>query len=633
LKKLFPLFVFLFATLVVSAQTRGFGNIDTADLRLTSCDFEKDANAMVLFDKARLVFTMYGNAMERHKRIKILNEKGKEQGSVKVEYHNLYGVDHILNIEAQTINLDDGKIVVTKVDPKLFYPEHTDKSKDAIVFTFPNVKSGSVLEYRYTLERNVSSNFPAWYFQSDIPTRYSEFSAYFDSGLKFKSLTRVSQPFLRDSSVASGHFWSMADVTSSKKEAYMRSDEEARESISLLLNEVDVNGKAMHLYDSWSSTGKTLANEKDYYKELDQHISDEEKLIKQAGLLKTDDEKIAYLFNEVKNTISWNGSENWGSKDGIKSAWKKKSGNSAEVNAVLYHLLKKSGIKAYPMLVSTRENGLLQKDFVNVFQINNLVTYIPVDSTHYYLLDVSNKYNSYNEVPYNYLNSYGLCLNKENDKYDMIFIEAKVPAREVILIIADIGADAKMAGAAKIVSFRYNKTSETELYKTEGEKKYKEFLTDRDNNIRLSHLKLENMDVDTLSLQQSFDFTADLNNSDNYIFFSPNIFTPLHENPFLSEKRNADIDFGYGDDHVINGRYKIPAGYIIESLPKNANIIMTDKGIRFRRILAVEDGYISLHYEINIKRTRFSKSDYPDLREFYKKMYEMLNEQIVLKKG
>lgn len=632
MKRLFILAILLFISLTLRGQIRGMGNIDTADLKLTTCDFEKDANAMVLFDRGKIVFTMFGNAMERHRRIKVLNDKGKEQGNIKIEYHNLYGVDHIVNIEAQTINLENGKIVITKVDPKLFYPVHTDKNKDYIAFTFPAVKAGSVLEYRYTLDRNVSTNFPAWYFQSDIPTAYSEFDAYFDPNLKFKSLTRLNEPLLRDSSLNNGHLWAMANVTASKKEAFMRSDDESRQSIALLLNEVNINGTATQFYESWSSTGKKLASEKDYYKELDQNLGDEDKLIKQAISLKTNDEKIAFLFNAVKTTMSWNGSEAWGSKDGIKSAWKKRVGNSAEVNAALYHLLKKSGIKAYPMLVSTRENGLLQKDFVNMFQINNLVTYIPVDSTKYYLLDATDKYNSYNEVPYSYLNSYGLWLNKENDKYDMIYIEAKTPARQVIMINADISPDAKMTGTGQIASFRYNRTMELELYKTEGDKKFEEFLTGGDNNIKLTNLKLENAEVDTLPLRQDFNFTYDLNNSDKYIFFNPNIFTS-HDNPFLSEKRNADVDFGYGNDKIINGRYKMPAGYMIESLPKNASFIMADRGIRFKRLLSVEDGYITLHYEINIQRTKFGKSDYPALHDFYKKMYELLNEQIVLKKS
>jgi len=52
LNKLFTLFLFFIVVLSAKAQTQPFGVIDTADLKLSSCDFEKDANAMVLFDRS-----------------------------------------------------------------------------------------------------------------------------------------------------------------------------------------------------------------------------------------------------------------------------------------------------------------------------------------------------------------------------------------------------------------------------------------------------------------------------------------------------------------------------------------------------------------------------------------------------
>lgn len=587
---------------------------------------------MVLFDKARIAFTMFGAAMTRHRRIKILNEKGKEQGDVKIEYHNIYGVDEILNLDAQTINLENGKIVITKIDPKLVYNQHTDKSKDALVFSFPNVRAGSVIEYRYTLVRHMSTNFPAWYFQSDIPTRYSEFTALFDPNIKLKALTRVTEPFFRDSLVADGHLWAMRNVRSSKTEAYMRSEEDARESLSILVSAVSVNGKTQQLFDTWQATGKLLSNEKGYFKELDQSLSDESSLVKTAMEMPGEDARIAYIYNQVKSRVSWNGMQNWVSNGGIKNAWKKRSGNSAEINAMVYHLLKKCGIKAYPMLVSTRDNGELSPDFANIFQLNNLVTYVPVDSTKYYLLDASDKYDRYNQIPYNLLNSYGLYLNNKGDNCDMIFIETKKPYSEIILVSAEIGSDAKMKGSTQIVSSGYDKLTEAQFYNTEGEQKFEQYLTGSDNNIRISDLKLDNMDVDTLPLKQSFNFTYDLNNSDNYVYFTPNMFTSLHDNPFMSENRNSSIDFGYRNDKLITGNFKLPAGYTLESLPKSTSIVMSDKSITFKRALQMDDGYISFHYEIVVKRTRFAREEYPAVHEFFKKMYELLNEQIVLRK-
>ena len=104
-------------------------------------------------------------------------------------------------------------------------------------------------------------------------------------------------------------------------------------------------------------------------------------------------------------------------------------------------------------------------------------------------------------------------------------------------------------------------------------------------------------------------------------------------NPFLSENRHTDIDFGYLHNLAINGIYTIPTGYKIDALPKNISMTMPDRSITFRRIVAEQDGKIAVRYTISYQKSIYFKEDYADFHEFFKKMYEMLNEQIVLKKG
>ncbi len=74
-------------------------------------------------------------------------------------------------MQAETINAKDGKLVITPVDKKSIYIETIDKLNSAIVFAFPNVKPGSIIEYKY---REAGQYFPTWYFQNSVPTRYSE---------------------------------------------------------------------------------------------------------------------------------------------------------------------------------------------------------------------------------------------------------------------------------------------------------------------------------------------------------------------------------------------------------------------------------------------------------------------------
>jgi hypothetical protein len=160
-----------------------------------------------------------------------------------------------------------------------------------------------------------------------------------------------------------------------------------------------------------------------------------------------------------------------------------------------------------------------------------------------------------------------------------------------------------------------------------------EYLQDGDNTLNVSSLKFENMDVDSLPLLQVVDFKHTLAGTDgDYIYFSPNLFTGLHTNEFLNNSRHTDIDLGYNNAYVINGVYKLPAGYKVDALPKSKSMNMPDNSITFKRITAEEDGIVSLRFTIVFKKSMFFKENYISFHDFFKKMHEMLDEQVVLKK-
>ena len=285
-------------------------------------------------------------------------------------------------------------------------------------------------------------------------------------------------------------------------------------------------------------------------------------------------------------------------------------------------------------MVSTRKRGRVNPSFPNWYQFNSTVAYIPVDSAKYYVLDATNKYNMYNQVPNIFLNSFGLLLNKADKVYDMTFLQNTEPVRQVVLINAEIKPDGKMAGAADISSFAYNRIAVIRDYKTDGEKKYIENLRDNNNNLKISSLKIENIDIDTVPVRQNIDFNLDLAGSDeNYIYFNSNLFTDLGKNPFLAENRTTDIDFGYRDNYNVTGIFKLPASYKVDALPKSVSMAMPDGSIVFKRMVAEQDGSLMVRLTIDNKKTIFFKENYAEFHEFWKKMFEMLNEQVVLKKS
>ena len=95
----------------------------------------------------------------------------------------------------------------------------------------------------------------------------------------------------------------------------------------------------------------------------------------------------------------------------------------------------------------------------------------------------------------------------------------------------------------------------------------------------------------------------------------------------------TDVDFRYLRNYSINGVYKLPAGYKVDALPKSINLVMPDKSVSFKRIVAEQEGSIIVRYTISYNQVQYFKDDYPNFHEFFKKMHEMLNEKIVLKKS
>ncbi len=645
-------------TSATSQTTQPYGAVSVEDLEMKQCDFQKDANAEVLFKKGDLYFDISPRTVsiieEVHKRIKIFNDNGKNTADITIPYLAFFGnesLEYITGLQAETINLVDGKPQITKLDKKLIYTKRIDKDRSEITFTMPDVRPGCIIEYKYKWTANDFRDFPDWYFQEKIPVRYNELNTAVPDIFYYRAMSHVDQAYVKDTRSQDGRSLgdgqdsypyivanegrALANVHSLPEEPYMSSFHDNVQAIRFQLISIrPIGGFSQTGVDSWAKVGGELIDEDDFGGQLKKKLSGEEVIIAKANAIKNEDEKIAYIFNEVKNAMKWDGEDDWEVYDGTPHAWDTKTGNSAEVNLILYHLLKQSGVDAYPMVVSTREHGKVDPFYTSVTQFNRAVVYVQVDTAKTYVLDATGKYNLYNEIPDELLNSTGLYIDKQKKIYDIVKLKKEIPVRETVLINAEIQASGKLAGTAQISNTSYNRISAVSEYKTDGEKKYIDNLRGDDNGLKINSLKMDNMESDTLPLVQNIDFNLDLAGSDGtYIYLSPNLFAPFKTNPFLSEERLSDVDFGYPRTYSINGVYKIPAGYKTDALPKNVNMVMPDKSFAFKRMVMEQEGSIIVRYVINFSVAEYSKDYYPNLHEFFKKMNEMLAEQIVLKKS
>lgn len=638
MKKILNLIFLSALTLAARAQTattptiETYGKVSQADLDLKQCDFEPDANAEVLFDYG-VMDGKAGLPMGHHTRIKIFNEFGKGYGNVQLEYYSFQGAIGIYDLKGETINQEDGKVVITTLDKKDVFTVRLDKWRSAIKFAMPNVKPGSIIEFTY---RQLIPS--VWRFQNYIPVRYSEVEINITGNPNFKSIPYVKQPYVKSKGETTDPYQTraMANIHSMPNEPFIGSRIGNLQRVEF----IGINT----LISTWPKIGELLIKANDFGYDLDRNLSGESGILAKAKTLKSDDERIAFIFDTVKNSMRWNGLDEFYTNDGTVKAWDTKTGNSAEINMMVYHLLKKAGIKSYPLLVCSKNNEKINPANPTIFLFNNTVVLIPIDSTRNYVLDATSKYNLYNTIPEGILNTFGLSIDVHDalspsygdnlKAYNMIFISADQPVMQSAYFNVEIKPEGKMIGNAELTGYGYNKMSSTMLFDLQGEKKYLDSLKNNDNSLKIDSFRRENSSVDSLPLVQKFNFSLDLSGSDaNYIYFNTDFLHTVGKNPFYNNERFSDIDFGYLHNRSFYSIFKLPAGYKADALPKSITLVMPDQSIIFKRTIAGDDNTIFVKYVIVHRKSLYFKEDYQDLKEFYKKMYDLLNEQIVLKKS
>lgn len=76
----------------------------------------------------------------------------------------------------------------------------------------------------------------------------------------------------------------------------------------------------------------------------------------------------------------------------------------------------------------------------------------------------------------------------------------------------------------------------------------------------------------------------------------------------------------------------LPANFKVDALPKNIQLVNPDRTVTFTRQLFYEKSQLMAVVKIDIDKSIYNIAEYPGVKDFFKQMTNLLNEQIVLKK-
>ncbi len=633
------LYCFLAVALSTRAQTpvQEFGVLSEVEKKLTVCDFDKEAEAVILFDQASSNHNDDRNLItNRHIRIKVLRQKGIQRGNIEIYYYAKDEVENISNIRAAVHNLDDlGNQQTKELSASSIFRQKLSDKISSVKFALPDVKVGSIIEYEYTSTLVHYGWLQDWYFQTDIPTILSSYSLVILPNAEFAYQVHKSDELpvtIKQNKAAGNILFEMSNVAGLRDEPYMDAPKDYRQHVEFQLSAYGSRfGGRTRYMTTWDELTRELMGHEDFGTQLNRNVSDAAPLVNNAKSRSTEYERMITVYKEVQRAIDWNGYNSKFAPDGIKSVWDKKKGTNGEINLLLINLLKETGLEVYPLLVSERFNGKVRTDYPFLDQFNTVMAYVVADARNY-VLDASGSYTPPELIPFSVVNTKAFIVNKKKGGIISLNDNNKMKKNRVT-IKAEMNTDGELVGDARITSYDYSRITRLRYFKESKEKLLDVIAYKEVPGIRADSFQVNNTDNDSLPLVQSFRFGLPANLSGDYHLLNLNLFTGFRENPFISDVRFTNVDFGCRQFHEIAEQITLPPQYRPESIPKDLRLIMPDTSISLVRYVTYENNTITTLFRIQMNKSVYTAEEYPLLKEFYKKMINILNEPFVLRKN
>ncbi|TMI70450.1 MAG: DUF3857 domain-containing protein [Bacteroidetes bacterium] len=637
----------LFALILLAQKSKGdpdlpgFGKVDKADLEMKQCDFDNKAEAMVMVDDGSLEY-VYGSGTELKKRvrIKILNSKGLEWANVHLRYHSERNDEDITSLEAQTYNLDDaGNVVITKVEKKLIYEKKINKKFSEKVFTFPEVRVGSIIEFKY---KHSNIGLIEWQFQRPIPVKYSHFVIDFPEEIEISTIPSCSHQYdhkKEEKSTRVIHTFSMSKIPAFRDEPYIINEDFYRDHLDIKITALNFAGRREGRTVNWLQVIRFLMEDEDFGIQLKKNIPRTADLDAKLKSVKEPYQRMKTIYKYVQDNMQWNEYGGIWAFDGVKSAWKDKKGTVGEINLILVNLLKDADLDAHAVLVSTHENGIVNTtdpgtyDYPGFNQFDKVMAFVEIDKK-FYVLDATEKETTVHLIPPDVILSEGLVIEKiETFDWGWRTLWNKdLSSKNVVLITGEIDDKGKLSGEVTITSYDYARITRLQAAKKGKDKYTEKYITASNSGMTVDGVEFENLDSDSLPFVQKIKFSQALNSSGDYTYFSSNILSGLEKNPFIADSRFSDVFFGTNQSYMVYGNFVIPDDYTFEELPKSIKMIMPDTSISVVRGANVSGNRLMTKIQLDFNRPVYPASQYADFQEFYKQLFDLINEQYVIRK-
>jgi hypothetical protein len=664
-------------SLCATAQNYKYGKITKEELQETKSNLHPEVNAVVLFRNYEVSYDYRDSKgllkkIEVHERIKIYNANGYEWATKKVRTNNDAQEQEVFYIKGTTYNLVAGSIRKDKLNKDAVFENRISKFRVDNTFTMPNIQPGSVIEYVYTVTS-------PYYTIQDIDLQYRipiqkeivqlKIPEYFtynrynnpQAKLNFNYKQAVGEKKIK----IRGRENLANDIyTNGSGGAFNRSTPNGVENTlvyeetTYTLDEVNIpplkienfvenidNYRAKSLWElavikkpsgfpeylatTWQDVAKTIYEDASFKKQLETTAYYENDFKTFIEGIIDGEKKIEAILALIKSKVKWNQYLGYMTDNGLEEAYKEGTGNIADINLMLISMLQYAGLEAYPVLVSTSDNGIpvyaTRKGF------NYVIAGVKLEND-YLLLDASDPFSGINMLPQHAMNWQGRMI-RPNGSSEWVALYPTYSSQQLFFIEASIENGILTAKVNERKRNHFAKEYRDAFAQTDVSSQISA-ITTTNENIVISNFETAGLTTteSTMSVSYTANSTSLVAEIAGDLYLSPMLFFGLDKNPFKSDTREYPIFFKFPQSKKYTISIKVPAGYKVRSLPTSTKIKLGDKVGAFTYIVKQTNENIQILAKFEISTPFLLAEDYSYLKELYSQRIAKEKEKIVFTK-
>ncbi|MPS74080.1 MAG: DUF3857 domain-containing protein [Chryseobacterium sp.] len=608
MKSSFSLLLIFTFTLFFS-QDFEWGKPSQEEIDLKSVPFEVGVDAVILKEYGELKIDYVGYELDEHIRIKILSTNGFSSAQKKWSYNSNNKFDKVIFREAQTINIIDGKQVVNQIDKKdiLIYDKGNDIEELAIAF--PNVKVGSIIEYKVKIIRPYNMYYSAWYFQNALPTLSSKLKLKSASGtynLIFPT-PKLGKKYLGKSKIRE---WELENIPSYNTYNHIYNISDNIERITFQYTSAKSSHGTYYSENTWEGF-KNLINSKKEKSIEDLDFREYANKI-QSGKSKFETLKNCLKF--LRDNYKWN-KYYATDTDRLKTNFlRTKTGNTADFNIFLEGILREKNIYSQLAVNSLRSNGRIIVGYPVLSKLQTLVTIVSLDNEEKTMVDAAiSKPEDGHYLSRNYFNHLVFGLENVSDN----FIETSPNLSEYV---SQQELEIKNDSLNLKIRDQFKGYFELSAYKE------KAFI--KEPVVKITENDKKELDEWKINYR-----TVNLENPNSSFLTIENPFGEKIKELIVEKDRDYPIELDFPFLKTIQLKVKIPEGYILNTDNFQETISAFDAKLQYsQNVETGKDGKTLITWALLINKSIFEKKEIKDYINFTDKITKAVSKIAVIKK-